>query len=351
LLGLLWGVVPRDALLTWFATGMLLTLGRWYLQHLYHRHRDGIRVPAPWIHAFSVGALVSGAWWGGVSVWLFPAESISHQIYIAFVLSGVSAGAMSLYSPLPRNFLQFALPALVPYVVRILQIGSTESQLMAALVVMFLVILVRTARQSGDALHSVFELQARNAALARALHHQATHDSMVGLVNHGEFQRRLEHLADGGGRQHDEFSVIFIDLDRFKAVNDTGGHAAGDALLCCIARMLGKYCRATDTAARVGGDEFALLLPNCPRKRALEIGEQLRSEVESLTFNHDGQDHTIGASIGISWGRAGLQSASGLLKAADKACYTAKQKGRNRVCMLPANDAFQVTGRFELLSS
>jgi diguanylate cyclase (GGDEF)-like protein len=141
-----------------------------------------------------------------------------------------------------------------------------------------------------------------------------------------------------------------MDLDRFKAVNDSGGHAAGDALLRVIAGILRKHCRGTDTAARVGGDEFALLLPNCPRQRALDIGEHVRAEIEALTFRHDGREHTVGASVGISWGRAGLQSTSSLLKAADTACYRAKQEGRNRVCMLAANEMFQTTGRFDLLS-
>jgi diguanylate cyclase (GGDEF)-like protein len=348
---LLWAVVPRQALLLWFAVGMLLTLLRAYLQGLYGRRHGRIEDPQPWLRAYVAGALVSGLWWGAVSVWLFPAGAPMHQIYIAFMLSGVSAGAMSLHAAVPHAFLCFVLPALLPYVVRLLGDGSMESQLMAGTVVTFLLVLVRTARQSGEALYRVLELQVKNAALARALHHQATHDSMVDLVNHGEFQRRLERLAAGPAQPHAEFSLVFMDLDRFKAVNDGGGHAAGDALLRVIADILRKYCRATDTAARVGGDEFALLLPNCPRQRALDIGEQVRAEIEALTFRHDDRQYTIGASVGISWGRAGLQAASSLLKAADIACYTAKQEGRNRVCMLPANDLFQTTGRFELLSA
>jgi diguanylate cyclase (GGDEF)-like protein len=347
---LLWAVVPRQELLLWLAIGVLLTLLRAYLQLLYLRRREQIGDPQPWVRAYITGALVSGIWWGAVSVWLFPENSPMHQIYIAFMLSGVSAGAMSLYVAVPRTFLYFALPALLPYVVRILDDGSTESLLMAGTVVMFLLVLTRTARQSGEALYRVLELQARNAGLARALHHQATHDSMVDLVNHGEFQRRLERLTSDPGPQHAEFSLVFMDLDRFKAVNDSGGHAAGDALLRVIAGILRKHCRGTDTAARVGGDEFALLLPNCPRQRALDIGEHVRAEIEALTFRHDGREHTVGASVGISWGRAGLQSTSSLLKAADTACYRAKQEGRNRVCMLAANEMFQTTGRFDLLS-
>lgn len=350
LLLLLWPVVPRQALLLWFFAGVLLNLLRSYGQHLYARQREQIDKAESWVRAYIAGTLASGLWWGTVSIWLFPAESPAHQMYVAFVLSGVSAGAMSLYSPLPRVFLYFALPALLPYVLRILDDGSTESRLMAGTVAMFLVILVRTSRQSGEAVQRVLELQLKNAALARALHHQATHDSMVDLVNHGEFLRRLERLASDPGPQHPEFSLVFMDLDRFKAVNDTGGHAAGDALLQIIAGILRKYCRASDTAARVGGDEFALLLPNCPRQRALEIGEHVRAEIEGLSFHYDGHDYTVGASVGISWGRAGLQQASALLKAADTACYTAKQEGRNRVCMLPASDMFQTTGRFDLLS-
>jgi diguanylate cyclase (GGDEF)-like protein len=137
-------------------------------------------------------------------------------------------------------------------------------------------------------------------------------------------------------------------LDLFKDVNDSGGHAAGDALLRAIAGILRERTRAEDTAARVGGDEFALLLEGCPKERGLEIAEAIRKDIAELEVEFDSGKYRVEASIGVSYGRTSVHSATGMLKAADAACYTAKQDGRNQVRMNSANDMFQTTGRFEL---
>jgi diguanylate cyclase (GGDEF)-like protein len=180
------------------------------------------------------------------------------------------------------------------------------------------------------------------------LHHRATHDSLVDLVNHGEFNRRLERLTKDNRREGDEYSLIFIDLDLFKEVNDTGGHAAGDLILKGVADVLRARTRSGDTAARVGGDEFALLLDGCPHKRALKIAESVREDIAALTVEYEGCQYSVKASIGVSYGQSGIHNATGMLKAADAACYTAKEDGRNRVCINPASDLFQTTDRFEL---
>jgi diguanylate cyclase (GGDEF)-like protein len=137
----------------------------------------------------------------------------------------------------------------------------------------------------------------------------------------------------------------------FKEINDTSGHAAGDLVLKGVARALKKRTRESDTVARVGGDEFALLLNNCPHKRAVEIAELLRQDIAALRVEYDGTVHSIGASIGVSYGQTGMHSASGMLKAADAACYAAKEEGRNRVCMNAASSSFRATGRFNLTDS
>ena len=213
---------------------------------------------------------------------------------------------------------------------------------------LFLLMLQRIAAESGRNLRSLLELQTQNARLTHALHHQATHDSLVNLVNHGEFQRRLERLVNVSSGPHRDFSVIFIDLDLFKDVNDTGGHGAGDAMLKEVADVLCMHTRSRDTAARVGGDEFALLLENCAGEKALQIAEHVRRDIASVRLDYEGKIYTLGASIGVTYGQTGLQSANGVLKAADAACYAAKESGRNRVRMLPADEMFKTTGRFNI---
>lgn len=157
----------------------------------------------------------------------------------------------------------------------------------------------------------------------------ATHDSLTQLVNRREFETRLTQamtqFKDGN------LSVMFIDLDRFKAINDTAGHAAGDEALRQISRLLETQIRQSDTAARLGGDEFAVLLPGCPLPRAQQMAEQIRSAVEGWRLLQEGQEFSVGASIGVVAVTPELGEMTLVLKAVDSACYEAKNGGRNRV--------------------
>lgn len=321
------------------------------MQQRYLRKQSTISNYRLWQHGFVAAALSSGLCWGSLSLFLFPETSLLHQAFLTFVLGGVCAGAVSVYAPLPGAFATFAIPIMLPYAWRVWQMGESQGQLLAGLVALSLFILMRTAVESRQKVCEILELQVQNAELTRKLHHRATHDSLVDLVNHGEFNRRLNRLTQDNRRQSDEYSLVFIDLDMFKEVNDTGGHAAGDLILKGVANILRSHVRAGDTAARIGGDEFALLLDGCPHVRALQIAESLREEIAAMSIRCDGIDYSVRASIGVSYGNTGQHSASGMLKAADAACYSAKEKGRNRVCMNPASDLFQTTDRFQLTQS
>jgi diguanylate cyclase (GGDEF)-like protein len=348
LLFLLWPHVEKTRLLLWLGAMGILTLARLIMQQRYQAIAPNRVEPRKWMRLFASGVLLSGLLWGAVSIWLFPSESMTHQVFIAVVLSGICAGAVTVYAPLPNGFLLFAGPALLPFFGRLMLDGTSEGQLTAGMVALFVVLMNRIARETGRSLNNMLELQVRNAELTRALHHQATHDSLVDLINHGEFLRRLHRLVENPKPPHRDFSLVFIDLDLFKSINDSGGHAAGDALLKAVGRILTLHTRSRDTAARVGGDEFALLLENCPPDNALQIAEKVRAEIAALVFDHEGRSYKIGASVGVTYGQTGLHSASAVLKSADAACYAAKESGRNRVRMLPADDMFKTTGRFHL---
>ena len=159
----------------------------------------------------------------------------------------------------------------------------------------------------------------------------ASHDSLTGLANRAAFETLLEQATLGAG-QH-PFCALFIDLDRFKQVNDTAGHAAGDAVLRDIAQRLEGQVRQSDTVARLGGDEFAVLLSRCPPAHALAIAEKLRACVEAYVLVWEGKDYGVGASIGLVHVDERLTSCADVLRAADSACYAAKRSGRNRVSL------------------
>ncbi len=182
--------------------------------------------------------------------------------------------------------------------------------------------------------HDVTKLR----ALAKQLSYQATHDALTGLINRLEFDVRVEgalHSARDKGVTH---ALCFIDLDRFKVVNDTSGHPAGDALLKQITALMRNQLRQSDTLARLGGDEFGLLLSGCDIEMAAAIAEKIRAAVEAYRFVWEGNVYQVGTSIGVVQINKESSSLSDLLSAADSACYVAKEQGRNRVHIFELDD-------------
>ncbi len=159
----------------------------------------------------------------------------------------------------------------------------------------------------------------------------SSHDSLTGLTNRAAFEVLLERASAHGSAE--PFCALFIDLDRFKQVNDSGGHAAGDEVLKEVARLIGAQVRKSDTVARLGGDEFAVLLDHCPVEQAKTIAEDIRAAVVGFELRRDGLVHRVGASIGLVPVSALMATAAEVLQAADAACYEAKRGGRNRVAL------------------
>ena len=158
----------------------------------------------------------------------------------------------------------------------------------------------------------------------------ATHDALTRLLNRDAFEARLNALLPRVSAQAPA-TLLVIDLDRFKAINDNAGHAAGDAVLQEVARLLVTHVRGSDAVARLGGDEFAMLLSQCDVVAAQRIAELVREGAQAIGTTVQGQRFTIGTSIGLLELRGQHGDAASALKLADSACYEAKHAGRNTV--------------------
>jgi len=177
----------------------------------------------------------------------------------------------------------------------------------------------------------VFRDVTRQRKLAGEMTYRATHDMLTGLLNRGEFDTRLSFSLHKAKADQTANAILFIDLDQFKVVNDTCGHAAGDQLLVQVARMLTALVRASDSVARLGGDEFAILLDRCPMAHALEMAQKICDRMEEFRFKYKDQRFRVGASIGLAPIDSRWDNASALMHAVDSCCYAAKLAGRNRV--------------------
>lgn len=164
------------------------------------------------------------------------------------------------------------------------------------------------------------------------------YDSLTGLYNRKEFERRVEKALENSKESGQTHITILMDLDQFKLVNDTCGHQAGDELLVQITEILKGHTRAGDVLARVGGDEFALLLENAAQTRAIKLAEQIRREMQRFRFSWDGKPFTISMSFGIVTINGDAESTADILSYADIACYAAKERGRDGIRWYNPND-------------
>ena len=184
----------------------------------------------------------------------------------------------------------------------------------------------------------VFRDVSKAQYLAQQLSWQASHDALTGLVNRHEFERRLTQLLETAQRDHKAHALLYIDLDQFKIVNDTCGHAAGDQLLLQLAVVLQQRIRERDVIARLGGDEFGVLLEGCPLDQARRIADNLLETVNDFRFVWQDKYFEIGASIGVVPVNADTESMTRAMSTADAACYAAKDEGRNRVHVFEPDD-------------
>jgi diguanylate cyclase (GGDEF)-like protein/PAS domain S-box-containing protein len=204
--------------------------------------------------------------------------------------------------------------------------------------------------QRHSATHSVLVLHDVSQAtqMAHTLSYQASHDALTGLLNRTAFDTRVELALESAAREEREHVLLFLDLDQFKVVNDSCGHAAGDELLKQVAFLFMQVLRQNDMLARMGGDEFAILLQDCPASAALRLATKLRAELTAFRFAWADKTFQVGVSIGAVPINAASGNRDELMRRADAACYIAKDSGRNRTHLYLDCDEAVLARRGEL---
>ena len=198
---------------------------------------------------------------------------------------------------------------------------SRTRQLMIALTGMALLLSLLIARTV------IKHVSAKNRQLA----YQASHDALTGLINRREFECRVERAIQNARAQAATHALLYLDMDQFKIINDTCGHATGDELLQQLAQLLLGSVRHRDTLSRLGGDEFGMLFENCPLDKAVEIANNLLKAIKDFNFTWGDTTFTLGISIGIVPIDRSTTDIASAMSAADSACYIAKNSGRNQI--------------------
>ncbi|MEW8495154.1 MAG: EAL domain-containing protein [Candidatus Thiodiazotropha taylori] len=184
------------------------------------------------------------------------------------------------------------------------------------------------------------------------LYRQASHDNLTELLNRSAFESHLEQSLESARKRGHQHILCFMDLDQFKVVNDTCGHVAGDELLRQIAAIMRRHFRGSDVLARVGGDEFAAILTDCPLSMAQDRVNGLRKEIQEHTFTWQEHNFRISISIGIVEIDQYSESIGMLMSSVDAACYSAKDSGRNCITVYQrdSSSTTQLLGQMQWVS-
>lgn len=201
-------------------------------------------------------------------------------------------------------------------------------------------LLLLLATRMRDSNRSLREAQTRSVELLR----DASVDALTGVPNRRSWDERFARLVARAGQAKEPLSLLLLDVDHFKRINDTRGHVTGDRVLAEVARRIVEHLRPTDLVARYGGEEFTVVLPNTELAGAAVVAERLREAVAASGFEVEspGGPQKVTVSLGVAV-LEGVEAAERLFERADRALYLAKQRGRNRVCFAPTSFRGDVT--------
>lgn len=359
------GYTDKTILMFWYTTLFAVSLLRYILVSAYQAKSFNGSAHF-WVRTFEVGTALSGVVWGSAAIFVVPPDSFIHHVMLAFVFGGLCAGTVAVYTVSKYAASSFIILTLVPLIYSLHIINVELSLPMEVLIFLYMLAMLIVVMRVYGAMRESITFDIRNKGLISylsdslnemdklngQLHNEvenrkvaedklsfeASHDALTGLINRREFEFRLSKKIENAAQSEKHHVLMYLDLDQFKVVNDTCGHAAGDELLKQISKCLAGFLRETDSFARLGGDEFGILLESCPLEKAEHIAETIRDAISNIHFAWDNKVFESSVSIGVAPITENSGTLADLMRSVDSACYIAKDMGRNRVHILSDDD-------------
>ncbi|MBE9560948.1 MAG: GGDEF domain-containing protein [Proteobacteria bacterium] len=328
LTAILWPVQDHDVLLGWLGFLFVTAIARLLLFIRYRKAAPQAQDVLTWEKPYFITLTLSSLTWGVGCLLIMPLDSFVHQAVIFYFLIGMSGGAISVYSAHRMMTLVTVAAVLLPATIYFLISGEFLFVGMAVGAVIFFISTIRATKVLGFAMHQNFlmthQLEISNENAERL----ARIDELTGLFNRRAFYEHGKVLSNNCQRNKDELAMILMDIDNFKMINDKYGHAAGDTVLREIGKILLQRLRKSDVFARIGGEEFGMLLPLTTVNKAMQLAEELRQVIEATTITFEEKKFAVTASFGVT---SDVSDIDTLVRQADMAMYRSKESGRNAV--------------------
>lgn len=327
---LCWDRFEHGAIFWWMAILTASTLLRIAMFVAYFRSDESQRTPQHWERKYWVTLVLSASIWGGGAFVLMPADDLLSQALVMLFTVGMSVSAVSCYSAYRDMTLVSIGVVLLPCTIWLLFQPSPIQVGMALSILVFAAFAARATHKMSQALEIAFrltrEMEQANSISTRA----AQTDELTGLKSRRAFFEHAQQLYDECKAKRQGLCAVMLDMDHFKHINDTYGHQVGDQVLRQMGEVISSSFRATDIHGRLGGEEFAILLPDTSIEVATQIAERLIDTIAGLLIE---PVHCISASLGVASTEACNKDLHSLMNDADKALYRAKALGRNRVAV------------------
>ena len=329
LVAALWLSANHKHLVIWFIINVIFTSVRILLILKFRQEKPQDDDVLKWEKPYSISLLTVFLLWSIGLIWIMPKDNLSAVFIINTFSIGLAGAAISWYSPL--RYLQICTIslALIPMIVILLTLGHEETFWVGIAAFCLWVSCMVTSVLLQKTFNGNLELAYDLEHAKKLAENMASTDALTGLNNRRAFFEKAVSLFAYCKRNQQPVSALMLDIDHFKKINDSFGHAAGDVALCNLANLLKNNLRDSDLSCRFGGEEFAVLLPNTRADEAAEMANQLKKHMVTSTIALvDDNAVSLTASFGVSdFG----ETVEDLLNHADKAMYQAKNNGRNLV--------------------
>lgn len=330
-----WPVGNHKMLGGWVAALSAISVWRYTLARSYHKTEVEARDVRLWERRFLVSLATASAGWG-IGGWLImPASSIAHQAFVYCFLIGMAGGTMAIYAAHGASVAIATLLMLGPSTIYFLTFGDVLHTAFALGAIVFGVAASRGVGLMNDAMRRSFELTDKLDWLSRS-------DQLSGLGNRRAFAEFGERALASSSRSARPCTLIMLDVDHFKSINDRWGHAGGDVVIQALGSILAGTVRMGDFPARIGGEEFAVILPDTTVEQGRILAYRILALVQDASPALGDKRIKVTVSIGVAGTGSKPSTLDNLLARADEALYAAKHGGRNRVVMAEAHSSLHM---------